>query len=399
MIQSKNQVSKPPKIFISHKTEDAVYSDALINLINFVIGSDGDKVFCSSVQGYGIRQACDIMEELRSQFVNNEIFMIIIHSPRYYKSAICMNEMGAAWALGSRFCSFLTKDCKPEQMQGVVGKERIYIDPNGDADMLNAHLNDFKNDLVSFFHCETPDENKWENARNRFVREVLAIEYKNEPEEKPFDSDFFENHYLNAFDHIFDLLDIDHFTQWGNDCAISGYAKLSADVYNNLDEVVGYIKSRPNHSSYQSWDALRTNLGELVTDFERVFSLYLAQFGDHNYYVEPFYKIRLFNENYEKDVEAYRQHVFLISDMVFELARLCNLILYRIRLMYPDYRNELGVLYLENDLSAPDLVYAESEISDAPYPGLDEFIKVRLTREVHYGTNPNIRPDGYEKLN
>lgn len=397
MIQSKNQVSKPPKIFISHKTEDAVYSDALINLINFVIGSDGDKVFCSSVQGYGIRQACDIMEELRSQFVNNEIFMIIIHSPRYYKSAICMNEMGAAWALGSRFCSFLTKDCKPEQMQGVVSKERIYIDPNGDADMLNAHLNDFKNDLVSFFHCETPDENKWENARNRFVREVLAIEYKNVPEEKPFDSDFFESHYLNAFDHIFDLLDIEHFTQWGNNCAISGYAKLSADVYDNLDKVVGYIKSRPNHSSYQSWDALRTNLGELVADFERVFSLYLAQFGDHNYYVEPFYKIRPFNENYEKDVEAYRQHVFLISDIVFELARLCNLILYRIRLMYPDYRNELGVLYLENDLSAPDLVYAESEISDAPYPGLDEFIKVRLTREVHYGTNPNIKPSGYVK--
>lgn len=397
MPPSKNQVSKPPKIFISHKTEDAVYSDALINLINFVIGSDGDKVFCSSVQGYGIRQACDIMEELRSQFVNNEIFMIIIHSPRYYKSAICMNEMGAAWALGSRFCSFLTKDCKPEQMQGVVGKERIYIDPNGDADMLNAHLNDFKNDLVSFFHCETPDENKWENARNRFVREVLAIEYKNVPEEKPFDSDFFENHYLNAFDHIFDLLDIDHFTQWGNNCAVSDYAKLSADVYNNLDEVVGYIKSRPNHSSYQSWDALRTNLGELVTDFERVFSLHIAQFGANNYYVEPFYKVRPFNEKYEKDVEAYRQHVFLISDMVFELARLCNLILYRIRLMYPDYRNELGVLYLENDLSAPDLVYAESEISDSPYPGLDEFIKVRLTREVHYGTNPNIRPDGYVK--
>lgn len=397
MPPSKNQVSKPPKIFISHKTEDAVYSDALINLINFVIGSDGDKVFCSSVQGYGIRQACDIMEELRSQFVNNEIFMIIIHSPRYYKSAICMNEMGAAWALGSRFCSFLTKDCKPEQMQGVVGKERIYIDPNGDADMLNAHLNDFKNDLVSFFHCETPDENKWENARNRFVREVLTIEYKNVPEEKPFDSDFFENHYLNAFDHIFDLLDIDHFTQWGNNCAISGYAKLSADVYNNLDEVVGYIKSRPNHSSYQSWDALRTNLGELVTDFERVFSLHIAQFGANNYYVEPFYKVRPFNEKYEKDVEAYRQHVFLISDMVFELARLCNLILYRIRLMYPDYRNELGVLYLENDLSAPDLVYAESEISDAPYPGLDDFIKVRLTREVHYGTNPNIKPSGYVK--
>ena len=399
MPQSKNQSPKPPKIFISHKKEDAAYSDALTNLINFVIGSNGDKLFCSSLQGYGIPLNGEINERLKSQFLNYDLFMIVIHSPRYYKSAFCLNEMGAAWVVGARFCSFLTKDCKPEQMQGVVvGSERICVNLNDDPAQVNAHLNDFKNDLVSFFHCEKPDENKWENARNRFVREVSLIEYKNIPEEKPFESDFFENHYLKSFDHIFDLLDIEHFTQWGNNCAISGYAKLSADVYDNLDKVVGYIKSRPNHSSYQSWDALRTNLGELVADFERVFSLYLAQFGDHNYYVEPFYKIRPFNENYEKDVEAYRQHVFLISDMVFELARLCNLILYRIRLMYPDYRNELGVLYLENDLSAPDLVYAESEISDAPYPGLDEFIKVRLTREVHYGTNPNIRPNGYEKI-
>ena len=90
---------KPPKVFISHKTEDSAYAEALKNLINF----------------------------------------IIIHSPRYYKSAVCLNEMGAAWALNTKFCSFLTKDCRIDQLTGVIGKEEICISPNADEETLHAH--------------------------------------------------------------------------------------------------------------------------------------------------------------------------------------------------------------------------------------------------------------------
>ena len=88
----------------------------------------------------------------------------------------------------------------------------------------------------------------------------------------------------------------------------------------------------------------------------------------------------------------------LISDLIFEMARLFNLILSKIRLFDPEYKMELGVLILENSMDAPSLVYRESEISDAPYPGLIDFIRVRLTRELHYGDNPRIGPDGYERF-
>ena len=30
--------TKPPKLFISHKTEDKEYADALVSLINYIIG-------------------------------------------------------------------------------------------------------------------------------------------------------------------------------------------------------------------------------------------------------------------------------------------------------------------------------------------------------------------------
>ena len=53
---------KPPKVFISHKTEDSAYAEALKNLINFIIGAEGDKLFCSSIPGYGIKPSQDIID-------------------------------------------------------------------------------------------------------------------------------------------------------------------------------------------------------------------------------------------------------------------------------------------------------------------------------------------------
>ena len=177
-------IAKSPKVFISHKKEDKPYADALVNLINFILGADGDKIFCSSIPGYGIRQSRDILDELKNQFDRYDVFMVIIHSPRYYQSAICLNEMGASWALGTKFSSFMTIDCKPEHLHGVINREKICIDLNDDDDMLNCHLNEFKDDLIDFFHAGQLDQNRWENARGRFVREVKALTYES-PASKP----------------------------------------------------------------------------------------------------------------------------------------------------------------------------------------------------------------------
>lgn len=385
---------KPRKVFISHKKEDEAYADALVNLINFVLGADGDKVFCSSVPGYGISLSGDILDELKAQFDNYDIFMVIIHSPRYYRSAICLNEMGAAWALGTKFCSFMTKDCKYEHMHGVIGREKICVNLNDGEKTLNAHLNNFKDDLVDFFGAGKVDQNKWENARGRFTDEVSALTY--DPL-KESDVDLFELLYLPAFDHIFEMLDIENFQRWAYPCAIGGYTSISTDVYDMLCQVPNYIISRPRHKEYASWDALMRNLGLLVDDFTTVFSEHIEKMGDDRYIVERFYKRHINNPNYEEDLAAYNEHVWLVSDMLFELARLGNLILSRIREKYPDYKKELGILHIDNRLSEPDLVYRDSEVSDAPYPGLKDYIKVRLTREKHLGNNPNIDESGYER--
>lgn len=69
-----------------------------------------------------IKPSQDIIDNIKAQFSNYNLFVIIIHSPRYYKSAVCLNE-----------CSFLTKDCRIDQLTGVIGKEEICISPNADV--------------------------------------------------------------------------------------------------------------------------------------------------------------------------------------------------------------------------------------------------------------------------
>lgn len=210
-------------------------------------------------------------------------------------------------------------------------------------------------------------------------------------------TNLFEKLYIPTFDHIFELLDLEHFSEWANRFAIFGNPILSKSLCDNLVKVLDYIRSRPKHSEYASWDSLTHNLGLLIDDFINVYFQHAVKFGEDGYHIELFYKRIPNNSNYDVDIEAFKQHMWLVSDVIFEMARLCNLILHKIREQYPEYKKDLGIIYIDEDPSSPDLLYKEDEISDAPYPGIENFIKDRLTREIHFCNNPRIGIDGYEK--
>lgn len=94
-----------PKVFISHNTEDVDFAKEIIAML-VALGVKHDDIFCSSVPGYGIPFGKNIINSLRSQFDSFKLFVIFIHSPRYYNSVISLNEMGAAWILRAKHCSY-----------------------------------------------------------------------------------------------------------------------------------------------------------------------------------------------------------------------------------------------------------------------------------------------------
>lgn len=166
---------KSPMVFISHNSKDKEFVESLVDLLES-IKLNKDTLFCSSVVGYGIELGGDIFDTLRELFKNHDLFMIFIHSPRYYQSPVSLNEMGAAWILRTDFCSFFTKDMDFTKLKGVINGRNIGI--KVDADDAAGRLNELYDKLQKIFNLTPLDPNTWERKRNAFLRLVNAIEYK-----------------------------------------------------------------------------------------------------------------------------------------------------------------------------------------------------------------------------
>lgn len=166
------EVKKSPMVFISHSSKDKDFVEALVVLLED-LGMDSTNVFCSSIDGYGVGLSQDIFETLRSLFNEHNLFVIFIHSPRYYKSPVSLNEMGAAWVLKTDFCSFLTSDMEFSNMSGVVNDSKISIKVNNND--APARLTELKDKLIALFGLKNIDAIKWERKRNAFLDRVNTI--------------------------------------------------------------------------------------------------------------------------------------------------------------------------------------------------------------------------------
>lgn len=191
-----NVETKSPLVFISHSSKDKPFVEALVTLLED-IGFDNSNLFCSSVEGYGIALSKDIFETLRSLFNEHNLYVIFIHSPRYYKSAVSLNEMGAAWVLKTDFCSFLTTDMDFKNMTGVVNGSTISI--KVDAAEAPSRLSELKNLFIQTFGLPPINESKWERKRNAFLKQVQTIVYNVEPREEKTETTEFSKEELTIF--------------------------------------------------------------------------------------------------------------------------------------------------------------------------------------------------------
>lgn len=166
---------KTPMVFISHSHGDIDFVMALVNLLDDM-GFTKDTLFCSSVREYGIPLSGDIFETIRGLFLEHDLYVIFVHSPRFYGSAVSLNEMGAAWVLKTDFCSFLTSDMEYEMMKGVVNNAKLSI--KVDEEEAPKLLNDLYKHLTAVFSIKEMDVNKWERMRDQFLQVVRTLKYE-----------------------------------------------------------------------------------------------------------------------------------------------------------------------------------------------------------------------------
>jgi len=169
MNESERVVTKKPLVFISHSTKDIQFIEALVSMLEG-IGLDETNLFCSSIPGYWIGLGKDIFKVLRDKFVQHDLFVIFVQSPRFYESPVSLNEMGAAWALHSEHCSILTSDMEFSAMTAVVNSHEIAIKVN--TSEAKPRLTELKNSILQFLGLNDISAVKWERIRDRFLCDV-----------------------------------------------------------------------------------------------------------------------------------------------------------------------------------------------------------------------------------
>lgn len=190
IVKTATNGKKTPLVFISHSSKDKEFVDALVNLLDDM-GFTKDTLFCSSVREYGIPLSGDIFETIRGLFLEHDLYVIFIHSPRFYGSAVSLNEMGAAWVLKTDFCSFLTNDMDYLMMKGVVNDAKLSI--KVDDKEAPKLLNDLYKHLATVFSLQEMDMNKWERKRDQFLSVVRNLKYeevKDSVEENSVDMEY-----------------------------------------------------------------------------------------------------------------------------------------------------------------------------------------------------------------
>ena len=165
------EVMKTPMLFISHASDDIKYVKPIVELFAD-IGLNNTTMFCSSVPDYHIPMDNDIYDYLKDLFDNHDLHVIFALSDNYYKSAACLNEMGAAWVLRKRYSTILLPKFDFSAIRGAVNPSQISLKlDNDNIAEIKTRLGELKDIISSEFNISVP-ANRWENKRDAFIATI-----------------------------------------------------------------------------------------------------------------------------------------------------------------------------------------------------------------------------------
>lgn len=172
-IPSPSDAKVMPKVFISHATKDVHYVERIVSLLEHM-GLQKEHIFCSSIPEYGIPMGEDIYGYLKSQFKENDLYVIFVLSDNYYGSAACLNEMGAAWVLQSSYQTLLLPGFQFEKIKGAINAGQLSYHLDNKVER-RARTNQLKDCILNYLGIELPNHEIWERHRDNFFAEIDRI--------------------------------------------------------------------------------------------------------------------------------------------------------------------------------------------------------------------------------
>ncbi|WP_214891358.1 toll/interleukin-1 receptor domain-containing protein [Exiguobacterium sp. s142] len=112
--------SKSEVLFISHSSADVAYVKELVDFLSFL----KIPIVCSSLPGHHIKNDRDIYDYLAGK-MKKRGRVIFLLSENYYKSAACLNEMGACWILEKDYSIILTPNFDFNNIDGAINPRQM----------------------------------------------------------------------------------------------------------------------------------------------------------------------------------------------------------------------------------------------------------------------------------
>lgn len=124
---------------------------------------------------YGIPLGADIYDWLSKQFQQYDLHVLFCLSKNYYKSVACLNEMGAAWVLKTKYDSILLPSFSFQDIKGAVNANQIGLKLDSPDSLLKEHLNQLKDGLIDEFSLNVLTASRWERYRDGFIKRIKEI--------------------------------------------------------------------------------------------------------------------------------------------------------------------------------------------------------------------------------
>lgn len=159
------------KIFLSHRSTDKKYADALERFI-VGLGVKNDQLIYTSHPLHKIPLGKKIYDYLREN-INDQVFMIILWSNEYLDSPACLSEMGAAWVTQTDYIGIYCPEFSfgnPKYHEVPIDTTKMGAVLNGDANC-KASMIEFKNKIQAFFNLED-DEQKSAYLIDQFINDI-----------------------------------------------------------------------------------------------------------------------------------------------------------------------------------------------------------------------------------
>lgn len=148
------EANDKPLIFLSHRSSDKRYGDALEKFI-VGLGVRNDQLIYTSHPLHKIPLDENIYEYLRKN-INRNIFMIILWSDEYLDSPACLNEMGAAWVVQCDYTNIYVPQFSfgnPKYHECAVDTMKMGAVLNGDKHCKQSML-ELKDKILTLFGLE-----------------------------------------------------------------------------------------------------------------------------------------------------------------------------------------------------------------------------------------------------